>query len=47
VEAAALAGLASAALLVPSRGSIGEFYDNSQMESLWARMHAELLNRRR
>ena len=28
-------------------GSIGDFYDNGQMESLWARMQVELLNRKR
>jgi putative transposase len=33
--------------LVPSMGSIGDCYDNGQMESFWARMQVELLNRRR
>lgn len=33
--------------LVPSMGSIGDYYDNGQMESFWARMQAELLNRKR
>ena len=28
-------------------GSIGDCYDNGQMESCWARMHVELLNRKR
>jgi putative transposase len=30
--------------LVPSMGSIGDCYDNGQMESFWARMQGELLN---
>jgi putative transposase len=33
--------------LVPSMGSIGDCYDYGQMESLWAPMQVELLNRRR
>ena len=33
--------------LVPSMGSIGDCYDNGQMESLLARMQVELLNRKR
>lgn len=33
--------------LVPSMGSIGDCYDNGLMESFWARMQVELLNRRR
>jgi putative transposase len=33
--------------LVPSMGSIGDCYDNGLMESFWARMQAELLNRKR
>jgi transposase InsO family protein len=33
--------------LMPSMGSIGDCYDNGQMESFWARMQVELLNRRR
>ena len=28
-------------------GSIGDCYDNGQMESFWARMQVELLDRRR
>jgi transposase InsO family protein len=28
-------------------GSIGDCYDNGLMESLWARMQVELLNRKR
>jgi len=28
-------------------GSIGDCYDNGMMESLWARMQTELLDRRR
>jgi transposase InsO family protein len=31
--------------LVPSMGSIGDCYDNGLMESFWARMQVELLNR--
>lgn len=33
--------------LVPSMGSIGDCYDNSMIESFWARMQVELLNRQR
>jgi putative transposase len=33
--------------LVPSMGSIGDCFDNAMMESFWARMQVELLNRRR
>ena len=33
--------------LVPSMGSVGDCYDNGQMESFWARMQVELLNRKR
>ena len=33
--------------LVPSMGSVGDCYDNGLMESFWARMQVELLNRRR
>jgi transposase InsO family protein len=33
--------------LVPSMGSVGDCYDNSVMESFWARMQVELLDRRR
>jgi transposase InsO family protein len=33
--------------LVPSMGSIGDCYDNSVMESFWARMQVELLDRHR
>lgn len=33
--------------LAPSMGSIGDCYDNALMESFWARMQIELLNRRR
>ena len=33
--------------LVPSMGSIGDCYDNGQMESFRARMQVELLNRKR
>jgi putative transposase len=33
--------------LVPSMGSIGDYYDNGMMESFWGRMQTELLNRRR
>ncbi len=33
--------------LVPSMGSSGDCYDNGQMESFWARMQVELLNRKR
>jgi len=33
--------------LMQSMGSIGDCYDNGQMESFWARMQVELLNRKR
>lgn len=33
--------------LLPSRGSIGDPYDNAVVESFWGRMHTELLNRQR
>lgn len=33
--------------LVPSMGSVGDCYDNAVIESFWARMQTELLNRRR
>ena len=33
--------------LMPSMGSIGDYYDNIHMESSWARMQFELLNRKR
>jgi len=33
--------------LVPSMGSVGDCFDNALMESFWARMQVELLNRRR
>lgn len=33
--------------LAQSMGSIGDCYDNGQMESFWARMQVELLNRKR
>ena len=33
--------------LVPSMGSIGDCYDNAMIESFWARMQVELLNRQR
>ncbi len=33
--------------LVPSMGSIGDCYDNAIIESFWARMQVELLNRQR
>jgi putative transposase len=33
--------------LVQSMGSIGDCYDKGQMESYWARMQVELLNRNR
>jgi transposase InsO family protein len=33
--------------LVPSMGSIGDCYDNAMIESFWARMQVELLDRRR
>jgi transposase InsO family protein len=33
--------------LAPSMGSIGDCFDNAVMESFWARMQVELLDRRR
>ena len=33
--------------LMPSMGSIGDCFDNSMIESFWARMQVELLNRKR
>ncbi|MCH7670130.1 MAG: transposase [Acidobacteria bacterium] len=33
--------------LLPSMGSIGDCFDNSMIESFWARMQVELLNRKR
>ena len=33
--------------LVPSMGSVGDCYDNGLMESFWARMQVELLDRQR
>jgi putative transposase len=33
--------------LVPSMGSIGDCFDNAAIESFWARMQVELLNRQR
>jgi len=33
--------------LVPSMGSIGDCFDNAVVESFWARMQVELLNRQR
>jgi putative transposase len=33
--------------LVPSMGSIGDCFDNAVIESFWARMQVELLNRKR
>jgi putative transposase len=33
--------------LLPSMGSIGDCFDNAVIESFWARMQVELLNRRR
>jgi putative transposase len=38
---------AKASGLVPSMGSIGDCFDNAVVESFWARMQVELLNRRR
>ena len=34
-------------VLVPSMGTIGDAYDNAVIESFWARMQTELLDRRR
>jgi len=33
--------------LMPSMGSVGDCYDNAMVESIWARMQVELLNRKR
>ncbi|PWJ02561.1 hypothetical protein DKG34_37785 [Streptomyces sp. NWU49] len=33
--------------MAPSRGAIGDCYDNAMIESFWGRMQTELLNRRR
>src|SRR5512132_1561271 len=33
--------------LLPSMGTIGDAYDNAVIESFWARMQTELLDRRR
>ena len=33
--------------LVPSMGTVGDCFDNAIMESFWARMQVELLDRRR
>ncbi|MFS0792876.1 integrase core domain-containing protein [Microbacterium sp. 1P10AE] len=33
--------------LLPSLGTVGHLYDNAVVESFWARMQVELLNRRR
>ena len=33
--------------LVPSMGTVGDCFDNALMESFWARMQVELLDRRR
>lgn len=38
---------AHASGLLPSMGSIGDCVDNAMMESFWARVQVELLNRRR
>jgi transposase InsO family protein len=38
---------ARASGLLPSMGSIGNCVDNAMMESFWARVQVELLNRRR
>jgi transposase InsO family protein/transposase-like protein len=38
---------AKASGLVPSMGSIGDCFDNAVVESFWARMQVELLNRQR
>jgi transposase InsO family protein len=32
--------------LVPSKGSIGDCYDNAMIESFWGRKQTELLNRK-
>lgn len=33
--------------LLASMGSIGDFYDNSMVESFWSRMQVELLDRKK
>jgi putative transposase len=33
--------------LVPSMGTVGDAFDNALIESFWARLQTELLNRRR
>jgi transposase InsO family protein len=33
--------------LLASMGSIGDFYDNSMIESFWSRMQVELLDRKK
>jgi putative transposase len=33
--------------IAPSMGAVGSAFDNAMMESFWARMQVELLNRRR
>ncbi len=33
--------------LLPSMGSVGDYYDNSMIEAFWSRMQIELLDRRR
>ncbi|MER7402827.1 IS3 family transposase [Streptomyces sp. NPDC000070] len=38
---------ARASGLLPSMGSVGDCVDNAMMESFWARVQVELLNRRR
>jgi putative transposase len=38
---------AKASGLLPSMGIIGDAYDNAVIESFWARMQTELLDRRR
>ncbi|WP_428981402.1 transposase [Nocardia brasiliensis] len=38
---------ARSAGLLPSLGTIGDAYDNAVVESFWARMQVELLNRQR
>ena len=35
------------ARIAPSMGAVGSAYDNARMESFWARVQVELLNRRR
>ena len=33
--------------LLPSMGSVGDWYDNAMIDSIWSRMQVELLNRKR